>query len=102
MGGNRQAGDHTEMDIGQKCGTDQHAIDEVMQSVADQNQGARRRLMVVVVLRHMDFTVLMMAVTPEHQFFQQKKAKQTQQNGGGNIVKIVTVNRFKRVRQQSQ
>ena len=80
MSGNRQTGDHTEMDVRQERGTNQHTVDKVVQPIANQNQGTGcSRLVLVVILGYVDFTVLVVAMAPQHQLFQQKEPEQTQQ-----------------------
>ena len=73
---NRQAGDYTQMEIGEKCRSNQNAIDEVMQAVTDQDQGTGCRVVMIAVFEDVDLTLFMMAVPLQHQLFQQEKTEQ--------------------------
>lgn len=78
MGGNRQAGHDSELDIGQEGCGDQDAIDKVVNGIADHDQGTGG---LVEMGFAMGLAVGGVAMPPDQKLFKQEKSEDAGQNG---------------------
>ena len=76
--GHRDGGDDAEMHIRHEGRRDQHAVEDIVETIADQNErGGGGITAVIVIVRHVTFAQVQMAVAPQHQLLEHKENEQT-------------------------
>ncbi len=101
VGGDRQAGHDAEVNVGQKRGADQYAVDEIVQAIAKENQNGGG-LPVRLLVRRVHLAVLGVAMPPQYQFLQEEKSEQAVQHGCGYAMDVGAAAFREGVRQQSE
>ena len=103
MGRHCDRGDDAEMDVGEKGRADQHAVDQVVDGVADEDEGAGGRLRRVPPLTvPVHLAVGLVAMPPEHQLLEQEEPQYAEEDGAGDPMQVGHARPRQGMRQQRE
>jgi hypothetical protein len=99
VGDDGQRGDDAELGIFEEGGSNQDAVDKIVEGIADQDQQAGTSVIVGRGLGVVRLAMIVVAVPPEDQFFQHEEDHDAEQDGCRHAMRIAM---FQRVRQDFQ
>lgn len=95
VGDDGKRGDNPEFGVFQESRSDEDAVHEIVESVADEDQQPGTPVVVRRGVGFMGLAVVVVAMPPEHQFFKDEKHHDTEQDGGRHLVRVAVLQRMR-------